>query len=59
VRDGALTWEIDHFLDRDLTLAEVELETADAKPAPPDWLQPHVVREVTDDAAYLNYNLAR
>jgi hypothetical protein len=24
----------------------------------PDWLRPHVVREVTDDPAYSNYRLA-
>ena len=38
VTDGDLTWEIDHFLDRDLTLAEVELPSLDVLPVPPDWL---------------------
>lgn len=59
VPDGDLAWEIDHFLDRDLTLAEVELPAADVLPVPPDWLQPHVVRDVTDEPEYVNYNLAR
>ena len=59
VRDGDLTWEIDHFLDRDLTLAEVELPSAETKSPPPDWLQPHVMREVTEDPAYVNYNLGK
>jgi len=59
VVDGDLTWEIDHFLDRDLTIAEVELPSADLVPTPPDWLQPHIVREVTEEAGFVNYNLAR
>lgn len=59
VSDGALTWEIDDFLDRELVLAEVELARADDRVEPPAWLAPHVVREVTDDAAYENRNLAR
>jgi CYTH domain-containing protein len=59
VTDGDLAWEIDHFVDRDLTLAEVELPSADVQPVPPDWLQPYVVRDVTDEAAYVNYNLAQ
>jgi CYTH domain-containing protein len=46
-------------VDRDLTLAEVELPSADVQPVPPDWLQPYVVRDVTDEAAYVNYNLAQ
>ena len=59
VVDGDFTWEIDHFLDRDLTLAEVELPGAEVMPVPPDWLQPYVVRDVTEEATYVNYNLAR
>ena len=59
VADGARTWEIDRFLDRDLVLAEIELESADAPVAFPAWLAPYVVREVTDDGAYTNARLAR
>ena len=59
VADGDLTWEIDHFLDRDLTLAEIEMPAPEMMPVPPEWLQPHVVREVTTEPDYLNYNLAR
>ena len=55
---GALCWEIDEFHDRTLALAEVELPAADTPVSLPDWLAPHVVREVTDDPAYLNSNLA-
>lgn len=59
VTDGALTWEIDRFLDRDLVLVEVELPNAQAIATPPEWLAPYIVREVTDEAAFVNANLAR
>jgi CHAD domain-containing protein/CYTH domain-containing protein len=59
VRDGTLVWEIDEFTDRSLVLAEVELTDADAKPELPEWLAPFVVREVTNEAEYVNANLAR
>jgi CHAD domain-containing protein/CYTH domain-containing protein len=58
VTDGALTWEIDDFDGRDLVLAEVELESEAAEVTIPDWLAPHVVREVTGEDAYVNVNLA-
>lgn len=58
VQDGSLTWEIDEFTDRDLVLAEVELPARATDVALPDWLRPLVVREVTDDPAFLNENLA-
>jgi CHAD domain-containing protein/CYTH domain-containing protein len=58
VREGDLMWEIDEFLDRDLHLAEVELESESQNPEPPRWLAPHVVREVTDDPRYTNLALA-
>ena len=56
--DGA-AWEIDVFLDRPLVLAEIELPSEDAAVTFPDWLAPHVAREVTGEAAYVNANLAR
>lgn len=59
VDDGALTWEIDEFTDRDLVLAEVELPSAEVVPDLPSWLAPAVVREVTGEAEYVNANLAR
>jgi CHAD domain-containing protein/CYTH domain-containing protein len=59
VPDGALVWEVDEFTDRPLVLAEVELPAVDAAAEPPSWLAPYVVREVTDEAEYLNANLAR
>lgn len=59
VREGLHTWEVDVFLDRDLVIAEIELrDTADVV-APPAWLAPFVVREVTHDPAYLNSVMAR
>lgn len=59
VEDGSLTWEIDRFLDRELVLAEVELPSTDHVVTPPLWLSPYIVRDVTDDADYVNANLAR
>jgi CHAD domain-containing protein/CYTH domain-containing protein len=59
VPEGDLVWEIDLFLDRDLVLAEVELPTEDTLVPLPAWLAPLVVREVTDESAYVNLNLAR
>ncbi len=59
VRDGAFTWEVDVFLDRELVLAEVELPSADTLVTLPEWLAPHVVRDATGEAAFVNANLAR
>ena len=57
---GKVTWEIDEFLDRSgLWLAEVELESAKQRVRVPAWLEPYVDREVTDEAGYTNYALAR
>ena len=52
-------WLIDHFLDRELTLAEVDLKHADEQPEIPEWLKESVVREVTEEGEYVNFNLAR
>ena len=59
VPDQALTWEIDDFTDRALVLAEVELPTADTAVEIPRWLAPYIVREVTDEKAFTNWQLAR
>ncbi len=59
IEEGALTWEIDAFTDRTLFLAEVELPSEDTEVVIPDWLAPHVVRDVTDESTYVNARLAR
>jgi len=59
VPDGERVWEIDEFLDRELVLAEVELEREDEEVSPPEWLKPYVVREVTGEPEYVNVNLAK
>jgi CHAD domain-containing protein/CYTH domain-containing protein len=59
VPEGALTWEVDEFTDRDLVLAEIELPSEDVKPKLPEWIAPYVVREVTGESEYVNINLAR
>lgn len=55
--DG-LIWEIDEFSDFPLVLAEIELPAADHAPAIPSWLVPWILREVTVDSRYRNFNLA-
>ena len=59
VDDGALTWEIDDFSDRTLVLAEVELPREDTVVELPVWLAPYVVREVTNESEFTNWQLAR
>lgn len=59
VPHGSALWEIDEFTDRVLHLAELEIDRADAPIDIPGWLQPVLVREVTDDKAYTNRSLAR
>jgi CYTH domain-containing protein len=56
--EGELRWEIDRFADHDLVLAEVELPSEDTRIEFPDWLVPVMVREVTEEPDYVNYNLA-
>jgi adenylate cyclase len=52
-------WEIDEFLDRELVLAEFEMDSADQRVEVPAFLREVLVREVTDDSAYGNFRLAR
>lgn len=58
IADETFVWEIDEFTDRELVLAEVELPDAAIPVAPPEWLAPYIVREVTGEPEYLNINLA-
>ena len=58
VADGALTWEIDEFLDRPLVLAEIELPSEDTPVEPPEWLAPWIAREVTGVAEFSNLRIA-
>jgi CYTH domain-containing protein len=57
--NGTDVWEVDEFTDRDLVLAELEIDHADARIVMPEWLTPVLVREVTDEKAYTNRSLAR
>jgi len=59
VANGADHWEIDEFTDRALTLAELEIPSADTRIVFPHWLTPVLVREVTDEQEYSNRSLAR
>jgi peptide-methionine (R)-S-oxide reductase len=58
VAAGGRFWEVDEYPDLGLVLAEIEIESADERVALPEWLAPHVVREVTGEARYTNYRLA-
>ena len=59
VLNGDDMWEIDEFTDRPLWLAELELDHADTPVTIPDWLEPVLVRDVTDEPGYSNHSLAR
>ncbi len=59
VPDGESRWEIDEFTDRALVVAELELPTAETAVSIPDWLAPWVVREVTGEKEFTNWQLAR
>jgi CHAD domain-containing protein/CYTH domain-containing protein len=52
-------WEIDDFKNRNLVMAEIELESEDEEVTFPDWLAPAVQREVTTEPEFQNINLAR
>ena len=56
--DGQI-WEIDQFHDFSLVLAEAELPSPETALVEPEWLRPHIVREVTEEPAFRNYELAR
>ena len=55
VPQGKLTWEVDVFLSPvELTMAEIELESADQQVKLPSWIG----EDVTDDPDYRNSSLA-
>ena len=59
IREGAYTWEVDVFADRELVLAEVELNSDSEQPILPKWLSHWLVREVTGEREFFNSSLAR
>lgn len=59
VAAGGAIWEIDRFEGLELVLAEVELPDPHAPIEIPPWLAPLVVREVTEDPRYRNFEIAR
>lgn len=52
-------WEIDTFVNDNGYLAEIELPARDSFVVMPADLQEVIVREVTDDKRYTNYNIAK
>jgi len=59
VPDGNVAWEIDHFLDRELVIAEIELGAEDQRVQIPALIKSVLVREVTDEQEFSNYRLSR
>ena len=53
---GAPGWHFDEYLDRPLVLAVAEEGNADA---PPAWMEPVLVRDVSSERGYLDEALAR
>lgn len=58
VSEGDRTWEIDRFDHLDLVLAEVELDDPKQPVQIPDWLAGHLLREVTEEPAFRNAEIA-
>jgi CYTH domain-containing protein len=58
ITEGDRTWEIDRFLALSVALAECELPSPDAPLAIPAWLAPFIEREVTEEPAFRNAELA-
>lgn len=56
--DDGLVWEIDEFQTVPIFLAEVELPDESVTPEIPPAIARVIAREVTDEAAYKNKNLA-
>ena len=59
IAEGDRTWEVDRFLTLPVALAECELPSPDAPLAIPAWLAPFIEREVTEEPAFRNSELAR
>lgn len=59
IAHGRHVWELDRFLDLPVVLAECELERPDELLELPAWLAPFVLREVTEEPAFRNSELAR
>jgi CHAD domain-containing protein len=57
IEANGFVWELDVFKKRKLVLLEVELPSEDTVATPPEWLAKLIVRDVTDEPAYLNLNL--
>jgi CHAD domain-containing protein/CYTH domain-containing protein len=58
VADRDCTWHIDRFLDRDVVIAEAISSDERTELKLPPWLAPHVVRDITDEKEFGNYELA-
>ncbi|MEP6494572.1 MAG: CYTH domain-containing protein [bacterium] len=59
VPEGRVVWEVDEFLDRELVIAEIELDTEDERIQMPALITSVLVREVTTEPEFSNYRLSR
>ena len=59
VAEGDAHWEVDEFLDRPLWLAELEIPSVETQIDIPLWLEPVLVRDVTEEREFTNRSLAR
>jgi len=57
--DGEAEWAIDVFDDIELALAEVEVPSEEYDIEIPRWLEQWIERDVTDERAYVNSEIAR
>jgi CHAD domain-containing protein/CYTH domain-containing protein len=57
--EGERVWEVDEFLDRQLVIAATSQNGSHEENGFPGWLGPHIEREVTGEARYVDENLAR
>lgn len=58
IKDGDLTWELDEFINMNITILEVELSDIDEDIKIPDSLEKYIITEITGNDEFQNYNLA-
>lgn len=58
VKHKGLTWEIDKFMNMDLVVAEIELDSEDQEFEMPDEIRDVLIMEVSEHEEFKNYNLA-
>src|SRR5690554_6469439 len=57
--EGRAIIAIDVFKDINLALAEIEAPSLEQMIPPPEWLEPYIEREVTEEREFVNSEIAR